>query len=149
MPRLSCWFVRAALLHLAVGVLFGGLILRAKGVPSTFGWAWQLLPARIQLVVVGGLVQLTFGVAYWIVPRSLGSNVRGRSGWAWGSWSALNAGCVGSTLVVLLQQFLPNGAVNRLLLSGVLCEVLAIGMFSWHLWPRLAAFRRALPVQQP
>ncbi len=69
MPRLSCWFIKAALLHLAIGVVMGGLILSAKGVPATFGWAWVLLSAHIQLLVGGWLVQLALGMAYWMLPR--------------------------------------------------------------------------------
>ena len=57
MPRLSCWFIRAALLHLAIGVVFGGLILSAKGFPTAIGWAWLLLPARL-LLVSGGMLEI-------------------------------------------------------------------------------------------
>lgn len=77
MPRLSCWFVRAALLHLTLGALVGGLILSAKGMPLVLGWAWQLLPAHIQVMVGGWLLQLTLGMGYWILPRLNGTGERG------------------------------------------------------------------------
>ena len=66
MPRLSCWFVRASLIHLSVGAVFGGLILSAKGFPVSMNWAWLLLAAHIQVMVGGWLVQLTLGMAYWL-----------------------------------------------------------------------------------
>ena len=53
MPRLSCWFIRMALLYLAIGVVLGGLILSAKGFPLALGWTWSLLSAHIQLLIGG------------------------------------------------------------------------------------------------
>ncbi len=80
MPRLSCWFIRGALAHLGVGGLFGGLLMSAKGMPGILDWIWLLLPAHIQLLMVGWLLQLTLGVAYWVFPRLDGSGTRGRNG---------------------------------------------------------------------
>src|SRR5690349_12237006 len=118
MPRLSCWFVRAALLHLALGASFGALILSAKGFPGTLAWAWLLLPAHIQLLVGGWMIQLSFGVAYWILPRLSGANERGKPVWAVISFVALNAGVAGAAMLLVLRALSRSRLVDALLIPA-------------------------------
>lgn len=67
MPRISVWAVRAALLWLGVGALMGGLILArgSLGIHGVAGW----IPAHGEMMLVGWMMQLAFGVAHWILPR--------------------------------------------------------------------------------
>lgn len=141
MPRLSCWFVRAALLHLGSGVLIGALLLSAKGFPAALGWAWSLLIAHIQLLIVGWLIQFALGVAYWILPRLDGAGARGRPSAAWFSFVALNAGTLLAALALSLRALLPKVWSVVLVGAAALLQVGAMAAFGWHAWPRL----RALP----
>jgi hypothetical protein len=137
MPRLSAWFIRASLLHLATGVVLGGLILTAKGFPTALGWAWLLLPAHIQLLVGGWLIQLTLGMAYWILPRLSGAGERGNPGWAWTSFGALNVGVGGAALLLLVRGFWPALWLDALLILAAVLQVLALAAFARHAWPRV------------
>lgn len=137
MPRLSCWFIRTALLHLAVGAVFGGLILSAKGFPATFGWAWLLLPAHIQLLVGGWLIQLALGMAYWMLPRLDAAGERGRYGWAVASFVDLNAGVVGAAIALALHSFVDGSWLDLLLVVAAVLQLMALVQFVWHAWPRL------------
>ena len=74
MPKLSCWFIRAALLHLALGITFGMLILLHKATPF-YPPLWRLLSLHIELLLFGWTVQLVMGVAFWIFPRFWLKNV--------------------------------------------------------------------------
>ena len=67
MPPLSVWSVRAALIWLAVGALTGALVLGrvAFGHPEWGSW----IPAHAEMMLMGWMVQLAFGVAHWILPR--------------------------------------------------------------------------------
>ncbi len=138
MPRLSCYFIRAALIYLALGALLGGLILSAKGAPSTLGWAWQFLPAHIQLVIGGWLIQLSLGVAYWILPRRDGTGDRGRPAAAWLCFAALNVGVAGAAILLALRAVLQAAWLDALLGLAALGQVLALAAFAWHAWPRVA-----------
>jgi hypothetical protein len=139
MPRLSCWFIRSAVLHLAVGVVLGGLILSAKGVPHLFGWAWLLLPAHIQLLVGGWLTQLALGMAYWILPRQRDGE-RGRPRWAWTSFATLNLGVDAAALLLVLRSFSSVAGTTPLLLPAGLLQLLALLAFAYHAWPRVRSF---------
>ncbi len=145
MPRLSCWFIRMALLYLAIGVVPGGLILGAKGFPTALGWAWMLLSAHIQLLIGGWLIQLALGMAYWILPR-LDAGGRGRPGLAWASFGALNAGVGGSAVLLALRPFWAGWWLDWLLVTAALLQVVAFAAFVMHAWPRL---RAVTPVATP
>ncbi len=128
MPRLSAWFVRAALLYLALGFTFGGLLLANKGVPL-HPLIWRLLPAHVECLLFGWTVQLAFGVAFWILPRW--QTRRGEVRPAWAALILLNAGI---WLVVLASWLdLPAwvAAVGRVSEAG------AVAAFVLHAWPRV------------
>ncbi|MCX7854196.1 MAG: cbb3-type cytochrome c oxidase subunit I [Caldilineales bacterium] len=128
MPRLSCWFVRAALLYLAVGFSLGALLLTTKGL----GWSplwWRWLPAHIEFLVIGWTGQLILGVAFWILPRFGGS--RGREGPAWLAFGLINLGVLLAGLGPVLA------APGWVVLAGRLAELAAMAAFAAHAWPRI------------
>ncbi len=93
MPRLSVWFVRASLLYLLGGITLGALMLADKGIPfypAIIGY----LPIHIEFLLVGWLLQLAFGVAFWILPRFGTGAPRGNERLVWAAFILLNAGVV-------------------------------------------------------
>jgi hypothetical protein len=127
-PRLSAWFVRAALLHLGLGFTFGLLMLWNKGLPFSSG-VWRLLPAHIELLLLGWTLQLVLGMAYWILPRFKAE--RGRVGLAAAAFALLNAGVWAVAFGLWL------GAPGWVTLAGRAAEVLAALAFAAHAWPRI------------
>jgi hypothetical protein len=133
MPRLSVWFIRAALIHLALGFSFGALMLWNKGVPFD-PLVWRLLPAHIEFLLFGWLVQLGLGVAYWILPRF--QTQRGNTMLAWVAWGLLNGG-------VWLVGLAPLVAAPAVIgLSGHLAETGAALAFVAHAWPRIKPLKK-------
>ncbi len=128
MPRLSVWFVRAALAYLALGLTLGMLLLWNKGLPFS-PYIWQLLPAHIEFLLLGWTVQLAMGVAFWILPRW--NTQRGDVRPAWAAFVLLN---LGIWLVVLCPWLALPDAV---LVAGRSCEAAAVAAFALHAWPRV------------
>ena len=133
MPRLSCWFIRAALLYLAVGVTMGGLILFHKGIPF-YPYIWRLLPAHIEFLLFGWIVQLAMGVGFWIFPRFRRS--RGHEKLAWLAFGLLNLGIWLAGVGPVLGASTLAGVPLALLL-GRLAEGGAAIAFAAHAWPRI------------
>lgn len=137
MPRLSVLFVRTSLLHLAVGVTLGSPILWHKAT-GTQPLAWRLLPAHQEIVLMGWLLQLAMGVAYWILPRRRidGRPTRGRERAAWTAYALVNVGLAAVALSGLLAS---ADQVHAVLALGRVAEATAMALFTWHAWPRIKA----------
>lgn len=126
MPVLARWYIKTALLYLALGVLFGAIILWNKGIPIP--GAWQVLSAHIAMVTWGWLLLLTLGVAYWILPRW--GQERRRVWLAAVAYAGLNAALWLVALAPWLRSAWPNA------LGGAL-QALACLAFALHAWPRV------------
>lgn len=128
MPRLSVWFIRAALIHLFLGFSFGMILLWNKGLPLT-PQVWLLLPAHIEFLLLGWTMQLALGVAFWILPRF--QNLRGNTAPAWAAFVLLNLG----VWLVGIAPYLPS--TDGLRVAGRLAESAAAAAFAFHAWPRI------------
>ncbi|MBE7551273.1 MAG: hypothetical protein HS126_09400 [Anaerolineales bacterium] len=128
MPRLSCWFIRAALIYLTVGITFGALLLFHKGIPFA-PFVWRLLPVHVEFLLFGWTVQLAMGVAFWIFPRFWRS--RGNETPAWLAFGLINLGVCLAGLGPLL------GAPSLVILLGRLAEAGAAAAFALHIWSRV------------
>lgn len=127
MSRLSVWFVRASFLYLLAGLFFGGLMLAQKGIPF-YAPVLHLLPLHMEFLLVGWLIQLAFGVAFWIIPRFSNGSARGPVRLVWLSFALLNAGI----LIAAMQYWFPIAAV-----TGRAAEVGAAILFILGSWQRV------------
>lgn len=132
MPPLSTYFVRLSLLNLSVGFTIGAFMLANKGVAFA-PWLWRLRSAHIEILLVGWLIQLALGVAFWITPRFWEKPVRGNVTGAWLALVLLNAG------VWLIATSTSLSMSASIILAGRLLEVGAAASFAWHLWPRIVS----------
>lgn len=129
MPRQSVWFVKASLIYLAVGFTFGGLMLSNKGILIS-PFLFALLPAHMEFLLMGWLVQLAMGVVFWIAPRFSGTNPRGNVPVIVTAFWLLNIG-IG---LVSLQPFLSVGWLG---LAGRSMEMTAVICFGIGAWKRI------------
>jgi hypothetical protein len=128
MPRLSVYFIRASLIYLLVGFAFGGLLLANKGIMISPA-IWALLPIHIEFAFVGWMIQLTMGVAFWILPRLPRGSPRGDERLSWLALILVNLGI----FLVMLQgpglQWLP--------VAGRAIETMAVILFVIGNWKRI------------
>jgi len=131
-PRLSQWMIRAAFIYLLLGFTLGALLLIHKGLslhPAL--WAW--LPAHIEFLLMGWIVQLTMGVAFWILPRYWQKPRRPKESYAQVAFIVLN---LGIWLVVAGTTF---RAGEWVMLAGRVVETGAIVLFALHAWKRIVS----------
>lgn len=131
MPQQCVILVRVALANLALGISMGSLLLAGKVLPMPPAIA-ALRPLHMELLMFGFMVQLAFGVALWILPRT--PVVRGEN-LSWLAGVLLNmglwlVGLVGGTLSVPAA-----GAIGRLI------ELVAMLIFGYQIWPRIRKLR--------
>ena len=123
MPKLSRFFIRAALIYLVLGFTFGALILANKGIPFA-PLVWALLPAHIEFVILGWLTQLELGVAFWILPRLGSVTPRGDERWSWAAFVLVNLGICVSALSPLASFLWLGWLARALQISGFIVFVL-------------------------
>jgi hypothetical protein len=124
--------VRAAFIYLLLGFTVGALLLAHKGVPLHPAlWSW--LPAHIEFLLMGWILQLTMAVGFWILPRPWKKPRRPKAALARYAFVFLN---LGIWLVVA-------GSTFRLgqwaLLAGRIIEMSAMVLFALHAWNRVVS----------
>lgn len=132
MPRLSAWMIRLSLLNMWLGFSIASQLLMFKGRPDLVDAAvWRLMFAHVDLLLVGWMLQLSLGTAYWILPR-LPRTVsdRGRFGAALLSVISLNLGVW--TVTAGYYQ-----TINTLIVGGFVLQCLAMVAFIFHALPRV------------
>lgn len=129
MHILSVWLVRASLIHMGIGFLFGALILHHKGIPI-YDWSWRLLNPHIELMIFGWTIQFVMGIAFWILPRFSGDQRYGKVYLGWGSFILLNSGIVMTASGTWFTQ-------NLLTLAGRMCTLGGVVLFVILIWPRI------------
>ena len=132
MPPLSRWFIRASLVYLIFGFTLGGLLLSNKGL-GFYPPIWRWLPAHIEFLFLGWMVQVVLGIAYWILPRLTGSAPHGDERLAFIAFVMLN---LGICLIVAQSIFLVEG----LSLVGRISESLGAVLFLAAVWQRIKPF---------
>ncbi len=138
MPKLSVWLIRCALLHLLIGSLLGTVMLLTKAGATMPGWVLRGWGVHAELVLVGWMVQLTIGVAYWILPKFPRRPVRGPSWPVVAALVLLNAGVVAAGLASLQGW-------RELVVVARFAELAAVMSFALSTWPRVKEFGRGRP----
>jgi hypothetical protein len=126
MSRISIWFVRAALVHFALGATAGAWRLAASGgalPPMPFA----LRSLHVEGMLLGWVCQLAFGVALWILPFSNRVSADRR---LWAAWGLLNGGIA----AVVGAKW---GGIPAVEMAGRSAEVGAGLLVLWVLWPRV------------
>jgi hypothetical protein len=134
MPLLSVFFIRTSLVYFALGVTYGGWMLFNKGVPI-FPNFWGLLEGHIEFLMIGWIIQLILGVAFWILPRFSRFPARGNEALAWISYLLINIGLWMELLSPLFKEFPWLPTLGRVIETG------AAVMFVLHAWPRIKPAR--------
>jgi len=129
MPKLSVWFIRASMVYMGIGFLFGSLLLHHKGVP-THPWTFRLLNPHIEVMIFGWTMQFVMGITFWILPRFSGEGRYGNAALGWWSFGLLNIG-------ILSTAFGAWFMLDVLSLLGRLCVLVAVGLFVIVMWPRV------------
>ena len=138
MDPLSVKMVRAALIWLMLGFIFGALMLMDASLPGN--WRAWFSPTHGHVLFVGWFLQFAVGIAFWLLPRKrtddrpLGYNERV----AFLSFVILNTGL----LLRVVAEPAPrigymSGIANEVLIVSALAHVAAIVLIVGQLWGRV------------
>jgi hypothetical protein len=129
-PALSRWFIRCALAYLVLGFTLGAAMLTLKAMAYHAAMA-RLIAPHVEFLLTGWTLQLTMGVAFWILPRPGGGAPRGALGYAWLAFVLVNVGAIAAGLGPLIV------GSETVTLLGRTAEAGAAIAFGVHAWPRV------------
>lgn len=133
MPKWSVIFIRTALFYLLIGSLAGGIILLAKA--NLLNPRLQnYLPVHVETVLIGWIIHLVIGVAYWMLPRYSREPFRGSLRPVIACFVLLNLGL----LMVVFASIATE--LTWLAFAGRILEFAGVAMFALHAWPRIKPF---------
>jgi len=138
MPRLTRYFIKTALVYLAVAVAIG-LLLAARSTVELPPELLALTPVYFHLFMVGWVMQLIFGMLFWMLPKYSRERPRGPERLAWAAYVLINTGLIlrviGEPLVAVRSDL---GAGWLLVLSALL-QLIGGWAFIAAVWPRVKA----------
>lgn len=136
MPRLTRYFIKTALIYLAVALALG-VLLAARS-------AWDL-PAEISafspvffhVLMVGWAAQLIFGMLFWMLPRYSKERPRGNEKLVWFAYVSINLGLVLRVIGEPVNSLQADWGLGWWLALSAGLQLLGGWAFILAVWPRV------------
>lgn len=138
MPALTRWCIRAALINLVAALVLGTGLELGVALPRG-GWPGlsAARPVFYHLLMLGGVAQFIFGVAWWMFPPLSRTRPRGPEGLGWVGFGLLNGGLVLRAVAEPAAALDPQPWARAALIISALSLTLAGWVFAGLLWPRV------------
>jgi hypothetical protein len=138
MPRLTRYFIKTALIYLALSLVLGALL----AARAAFDWPAELAalsPVFFHLFMVGWVTQLIFGMLFWMLPKSSKELPRGNEQVAWAAYVLINCGLVLRVIGEPLTVWRAEWGLGWLLGLAALLQLAGGWAFIVNAWPRVKA----------
>ena len=135
MPLLTRYFLKTAMLYFVASSCLGGYLLIAVGLQRSVPLVLQ--PVYWHMLLVGWLMQLIFGVAYWMFPPFAKGQPHRRPALAWLTYGALNVGLLLRVIIEPWHAMRPQPVLGWLLVCSAVLQVAAGWMFVITIWSRV------------
>ena len=136
MPSLTRWYLKSALLYLAVA-LFLSLLLALPNSINLPTFIRLMNPAFFHLFLVGWVTQIIFGVIYWMFPKYSKERPRGHDSLNWIAYWTLNIGLILRAIAEPLQASQVGNLFGALLVASAILQWLAGIAFIANTWQRV------------
>ena len=140
-PLLTRCFLKTAMVYFVASSCFGGYLLVAVGLRHAASPVWQ--PVYWHMLLVGWLMQLIFGVAFWMFPPPAGKPrpthppPQRFPALAWFTYAALNGGLLLRVVVEPWHGIRPHSGLGWLLVVSAVLQVAAGWTFVITIWSRI------------
>ena len=135
MPLLTRCFLKTAITYFVASSCLGGYLLIAVGLQWNVPLVLQ--PVYWHMLLVGWLMQLIFGVAYWMFPPFAKGQPHRYPALAWFTYAALNVGLLLRVVVEPWHGVRPQSVLGWLLVGSAVLQVAAGWTFLLTIWARI------------
>jgi cbb3-type cytochrome oxidase subunit 1 len=136
MPPITRLFIKTSLLYL-VAALGAGLLLALRPLAPLPGFVAGLTPVYFHLFMVGWVMQIIVGVAYWMFPKWSKLRPRGYDSLAMSTFWLLNSGLLLRVVAEPAQLVSPWSGWGWLIVLAATLQWLAGLTFVVNTWPRI------------
>jgi len=136
MPRLTRYFIKTALVYLALSLILGTLLAArsALDLPDEIA---ALSPVFFHLFMVGWVAQLIFGMLFWMLPKYSKELPRGHENVVWAAYWLINIGLVLRVFAEPLTALQPGWGLGWVLGLAALLQLVGGWAFVVNAWPRV------------
>ena len=136
MPRLTRYFIKTALLYLALALVLGVLLAAraAFDLPAEFA---ALSPVFFHVFMVGWAAQLIFGMLFWMLPKYSKERPRGNETLAWMAYILVNLGLVLRVFGEPLNTLRAEWNLGWLLTISAVLQLIGGWAFILNAWSRV------------
>jgi hypothetical protein len=136
MPKLTRYFIKTALVYLALALILGALLAArsALNLPDEIA---ALSPVFFHLFMVGWIAQLIFGMLFWMLPKYSKELPRGHEQFAWAAYGLINLGLILRVFVEPLNALQAELGLGWLLALSALLQLVGGWAFIINAWPRV------------
>jgi heme/copper-type cytochrome/quinol oxidase subunit 1 len=138
MPRLTRYFIKTALIYLAAALLLG-LLLAARSTIELPPELLALSPVYFHLFMVGWVMELIFGMLFWMLPKYSKEKPRGHERLAWAAYWLINAGLILRVIGEPLNAVQADLGMGWTLALSALLQLIGGWAFIVAAWPRVKA----------
>jgi hypothetical protein len=136
MPRLTRYFIKTALLYLALALGLG-LLLAARAafdLPAEFA---AFSPVFFHVLMVGWAAQLIFGMLFWMLPKYSKEQPRGNEPLAWSAYILINVGLVLRIIGEPMNMVQAEWYLGGLLVVSAVLQLIGGWAFILTAWSRV------------
>ncbi len=136
MPRLTRYFIKTALVYLALSLVLGALLVArpALALPDEIA---AFSPVFFHLFMVGWVTQLIFGMLFWMLPKYSRERPRGHEKAAWAAYWLINSGLLLRAVGEPLTALRPEWGLGWLVAVSALLQLGGGWSFIFNAWPRV------------
>jgi hypothetical protein len=136
MPRLTRYFIKTALIYLALSLLLGAVLAARAAFDLPVELA-ALSPIFFHLFMVGWVTQLIFGMLFWMLPKSSKELPRGNEKLAWAAYILINCGLMLRVIGEPLTALRAEWGLGWLLGLSALLQLAGGWAFIANAWSRV------------
>ncbi len=136
MPRLTHYFIKTALIYLALSLILGA-VLAARSAFDLPAELAALSPVFFHLFLVGWVTQLIFGMLFWMLPKYSKEEPRGHEQIVWAAYLLINLGLILRVIGEPLVTWQPAWGLGWLLALSAILQLLGGWALIFTAWPRV------------
>jgi heme/copper-type cytochrome/quinol oxidase subunit 1 len=135
LPKLTRFYLKSSFVWLLLALTLA--ILQVWPQVQRAALVRAATPLKFHFLMLGWVLQLIFGVIYWMFPKASQERPRGHEGRNWLAFILINMGLLLRSITEPFNTIYPSPTLGFFLAASGLAQWLGVSMFVLEAWPRV------------